>query len=381
MREVAVIGVGSTVFGKLPEKLVKDMGSEAVLAAINDANISPKEIQFAYCSTVFGGAVCGERILTEVGISDVEVFNVENACAGGATAFRGVWYAIASGLYDIGLAIGVESMTTSPIAGKLIPPEAGDLAGEMGSNMPAHFAMSMRRHMEKYGTTLEQFAKVSIKNHRNGCLNPYSQYKKELSLEEILDSRMICDPITLLQCCPNTDGAAAAILCSMSMARKYTSKPISVAASVLKMGDHASRWKDLASSDLSAKCAREAYEMAGCSPEDIAVCELHDAFTYSEIAHYEELGFCQYGGGGSLIDEGATEITGRIPVNPSGGLLSRGHPVSATGVEQIAEIVWHLRGEAGKRQAVGAKVGLAHTMGGEVANLEAGSCAIHILKR
>jgi len=146
------------------------------------------------------------------------------------------------------------------------------------------------------------------------------------------------------------------------------------------MGDHVFRWKELASSDLTYKCAREAYEMAGCGPEDIGVCELHDAFTYSEIAHYEELGFCQFGEGGRLIDEGITEINGRIPVNPSGGLLSRGHPVSATGVEQIAEIVWQLRGEAGKRQVPDAKVGLAHTMGGEVANLESGACAIHILK-
>lgn len=381
MREVAVIGVGSTVFGKFPERLLEAMGSEAVWAAINDANISPKEIQFAHCSTLFGSMVCGQRILAEAGISGIEVINVENACAGGATAFRGVWYAIASGLYDIGLAIGIESMTTSPIAGKLIPPAAGDLAGEMGNSAPAHFALSMRRHMEKYGTTLEQFAGVSVKNHHNGCLNPYSQYKKELTIEEILNSRMICDPITLLQCCPNTDGAAAAILCPMSIVRKYTNKPISVAASVLKMGDYVSRWKDLASSDLTVKCAREAYEMAGLGPEDIDVCELHDAFTYSELSHYEELGFCQYGEGGRLIDEGMTEIKGRIPVNPSGGLLSRGHPLSATGVEQIAEIVWHLRGEASKRQVAGAKVGLAHTMGGDVANLEAGSCAIHILKR
>jgi len=381
MRDVAIIGVGSTVFGKLPERLVRDMGSEAVWAAINDANVSPKEIEFAYCSTTFGGAVCGERILTEVGISGIEVVNVENACAGGATAFRGVWHAIASGLYDIGLVVGVESMTTSPIARKLIPPEAGDLAGEMGNNMPAHFALSMRRHMKIYGTTLEQFAKVSVKNHHNGCLNPYSQYKKELSIEEILNSRMICDPITLLQCCPNTDGAAAAILCPISIARKYTAKPVTVAASVLKMGDYVSRWEDLASSYLSSRCAREAYEMAGCGPEDIDVCECHDAFAYSELSHYEELGFCGYGEGGQLIDVGATEITGRIPVNPSGGLLSRGHPVSATGVEQVVEIAWHLRDEAGKRQVAGARVGLAHTMGGEVAGLEAGACAIHILKR
>jgi len=381
MREVAVIGVGTTVFGKFPKRSVTDMGRVAVEAAIKDANVDNKAIQFAYCSTVFGGAVLGQRILNESGISGIEVLNVENACAGGATAFRGVWYAIASGLYDIGLAVGVESTTTSPIAGKLIPPEKGDLQGQFGHNMPAHFAFGMKRHMEKYGTTAEQFAKVSVKNHHNGCLNPYSQYKEELTVEDILNSRMICDPITLLQCCPNSDGAAAVVLCPADMAKRYTSKPVTVAASVLKMGDYEYRWEDLANSDLTVNCAQEAYEMAGCIPEDIDVCELHDAFTYSEISHYEELGFCPYGEGGRLIDEGITEIGGKTAVNPSGGLLAKGHPVSATGVAQIVEIVWHLRGEAGERQQSNAKVGLAHTMGGEVANMECGACSIHILKR
>jgi len=381
MRDIAVIGVGSTVFGKFPTRSVTQMGCEAARAAIKDANIDKKAIKIAYASSVFGGAVLGQRIINELGISGIEVFNVENACAGGATAFRGVWYAIASGLCDIGLVVGVESMTKSPIAGKLIPPETGDLQGQLGNSMPAHFAFGMRRHMEKYGTTMEQFAKVSVKNHHNGCLNPYSQYRDELTVEQVLNSRMICDPITLLQCCPNSDGAAAAILCPLEMAQKYTSKPITIAASVLKMGDFDYRWEDLATSDLSAKCAKEAYEMAGCGPEDIDVCELHDAFTYSELSHYEELGFCDYGEGGRLIDEGVTEIGAKIAVNPSGGLMAKGHPVSATGVAQIAEIVWHLRGEAGERQQPDAKVGLAHTMGGEVANLECGACAIHILKR
>jgi benzoylsuccinyl-CoA thiolase BbsB subunit len=380
MREVAIIGAGSTVFGKLPQLLVKDMGAEAVWAAIKHAGISPRDIQFACCATTFGNAVIGERVLTEVGISGIEVFNVENACAGGATSFRGVWHSIASGMYDIGIAIGVESMTTSPIAGKLIPPEPGDLLGELGNSMPAHFALSMRRHMEIYGTTPEQFARVSVKNHHNGCLNPYSQYKKELSVEEILNSRVICDPITLLECCPNTDGAAAVILCAAEKAKKYTSKPVIVAASVLKMGDFEYRWKELASSAMTAKCAKEAYEMASCGPKDVDICELHDAFAYSELAHYEELGFCGYGEGGRFVDSGLADINGQVAVNPSGGLLSRGHPVAATGIEQIAEIVWHLRGEAGDRQVPNAKIGLAHTVGGEVANLESGACAVHILK-
>ena len=380
MREVAVIGVGSTVFGRFPTKLVTGLGFEAANAAVKDCKIDKKDIQVAYASTVFGGAVLGQRILNELGISGIEVLNVENACAGGASAFRGVWWAIASGLYDIGIAIGAESMGTSPIAGKLIQPEKGDLHGQFGNNMPAHFAFGMKRHMEKYGTTLEQFAKISVKNHYNGCMNPYSQYKKEMTVEEILNSRIICEPITLLQCCPNSDGAAAAILCSMDIAEKYSSKPIRVAASVLKMGDYEYRWDDMAISDLSVKCAKEAYEMCGYKPEDIDVCELHDAFTYSEIAHYEELGFCDFGEGGRFIDEGMSYIGGMVAVNPSGGLLAKGHPVSATGVAQIAEIVWQLRGEAGKRQQRNAKVGLAHTMGGEVSNIECGACAIHILR-
>jgi benzoylsuccinyl-CoA thiolase BbsB subunit len=380
MREVAIIGVGTTAFGKFPAASVVDMAKAAVAEALKDASMDRRSVQCAYSASVFGGAVLGQRIMESLGISRIEVNNMENACAGGASAFRAAWLAIASGLYDVAVAVGVESMTTSPIAKKLIPPEEGDLAGRLGMNMPAHFAMGMRRHMHVYGTTIEQFAKVSVKNHRNGCLNPYSQYKKVLSVEEVLASRMICDPITLLQCCPNTDGAAAVILCSMDEARKRTAKPIMVAASVLRMGDFAHRWTDMASSDLTRSCAGEAYEMASCGPDDISVCECHDAFAYSELSHYEELGFCPAGEGGRLVDAGETEIGGRIPVNPSGGLLSRGHPISATGIEQIVELAWHLRGEAGQRQARGAKVGLAHTMGGEVANLECGACSIHILK-
>jgi benzoylsuccinyl-CoA thiolase BbsB subunit len=380
MRKVAVIGVGSTVFGKLPQRLVKDMGSDAVWAAINDAHISPKDIQVAYASTSFGANVIGERLLAVAGIADIEVNNVENACVGGANAFRGAWLSVASGLYDVALAVGVESMTTT-IAGKLITPEPNDLSGDLGNSAPAHFALSMRRHMEKYGTTLNQFAQVSVKNHYNGCLNPYSQYQKELSIEEILNSRMIVDPITLLQCCPNTDGASAAILVPLNMVKKYTGKkPVIIEASVMTMGGFEHNWKELANSEMSTKAAKKAYEMAGCGPEDVDVCECHDAFCYCEIAHYEELSFCPVGEGGRFVMEGKADINGKVAVNPSGGLLSRGHPVAATGIMQIAELVWQLRGEAGKRQVPKAKLGLAHTIGGEVASLESGTVAIHIVK-
>jgi benzoylsuccinyl-CoA thiolase BbsB subunit len=379
MRDVSVIGVGSTVFGKAPDRLVKDMGADVIWAAIKDAQINPRQIQACYAATSFGSNVIGERCLTQAGLADIECVNVENACAGGATAFRYAWWAVASGMCDYAIALGVESMTAA-FSGKLIAPEPNDLAGDLGNSAPAHFALSMKRHMANYGTTLKQFAQVSVKNHKNGILNPYSQFKKELTVDEILNSRMIMDPLTTLQCCANSDGAAAVIVCPTSMAHKFSQKPVQVAASVLHMGNHDYLWKDLAISDLTQKGAKMAYEMAGVGPKDIDVCELHDAFCYCEIAHYEELGFCPIGEGGRFVEEGKADLTGQVAVNPSGGLLSRGHPVAATGVEQIAEIVWHLRGHAGQRQVQGAKIGMAHTLGGEVSNLESGTVAIHILK-
>ena len=200
-------------------------------------------------------------------------------------------------------------------------------------------------------------------------------------MEEILNSRLIVDPITLLQCCPNTDGASAAIMVPLSKVKQYTSnKPIKVIASLMTMGGFEHKWKNLAVSEMSVRAAKKVYEMAGCGPEDIDVCECHDAFAYCEIAHYEELGLCPEGEGGRFVMEGNADINGKVAVNPSGGLLSRGHPVAATGVMQIAELVWQLRGEAGERQVPDAKIGLAHTLGGEVASLESGAVAIHILK-
>lgn len=381
MREVAIIGVGSSVFGKLPEKGLDELGGEAALAALTDAGIAPQDIQFGYCANLYGGMVIGQAVLREVGITGIELTNIENACAGGATALRKAWWDIASGLYDIGIAIGVESMSTSPIAGKLIPPASGDITGELGMNMVARFALTQRRYMHMFNVSLEQIAKVSVKNHHNGCLNPYSQYKKEFTIEEIINSRPICEPITLLQCCPATDGAAAAILASGDLARKYTSQPIIIAASLLKSGDYSFRWEDMTFSDMTYQCTKEAYEMAGLGPEDVDVCELHDAFAVNELQHYVELGFCQRGEEVRLLEDGVTEIGGRLPVNASGGLLSKGHPISASGVAQVAELVWQLRDQAGQRQVANAKVGLAHVIGGEVTGLESGAVAVHILKR
>jgi len=382
MREVAVIGVGQSAFGKFPWRTAADLGAEAVKAALDDCGISPRAIQVAYCARAYDANCTGQGILKEVGIRNIEIINVENACAGGATAFRGVWKEIACGRYDVGIAIGVESMTTSPIAGKLIPPEKDDLEGYLGMTMPGMFGMVARRQMEEHGATIEDLAMVSVKNHHHGCLNPQAQYRKEFTVEEILNSRMICDPITLLMCCPNTDGAAAAILCSMEVARKYTANPVKVAASTLLTGDYKYLQKDICASPVGTKVAKMAYEMAGCEPEDIDLVEMHDAFANEEILRYEDLMLCKPGEGVQLLRSGATKIGGRIPVNPSGGLLSLGHPLSASGVRTVCEVVLHLRGQAGARQTPNARVGLAHMLGGLVTGLEHGvNASIHILAR
>lgn len=382
MREVAVIGIGQSAFGKFPEKTAADLGAEAVSTALKDCGIPPKDIQVAYAARSYDANCTAQGVLKEVGISALEMINVENACAGGATAFRGVWKEIADGRYDIGIAIGVESMTTSPIAGKLIPPEKDDLDGHLGLTMPAMFGMVAKRQMEEHGATAEDFAMVSVKNHDHGYLNPQAQYRKKFSIEDILESKMICDPITLLMCCPNTDGAAAAILCSMDVARKYTSHPIRVIASTLQTGDYKYLQDDICASPVGRRTAKMAYEMAGCDPKDVDLVEMHDAFANEEILRYEDLLLCNQGEGLDLLRTGATKIGGRIPVNPSGGLLSLGHPLAASGVRTVCEVVLHLRGQAGERQTPNAKVGLAQMLGGLVTGLEHGvTASIHILAR
>ncbi|OGO42236.1 MAG: hypothetical protein A2137_05055 [Chloroflexi bacterium RBG_16_58_8] len=381
MREVAIIGAGSTVFGKLPDKLPYQLGAEAARAAIKDAGIKARELQFVYSANLYGGMVIGQAVMAEAGVTDVELTNVENACAGGATALRKAWWDIASGLYDMGIAVGVESMSNSLIADKLIPPARGDITGELGMNMVARFALAQRRYMDTRGVSLEQIARVSVKNHHHGSMNPYSQYRKELTIEQIVNSRPICEPITLLQCCPATDGAAAVVLAAADKAKRYTRYPITIAASVLRSGDYNFRWADMTFSDMTHKCAVAAYTMAGLGPEDVNLCELHDAFAVNELMHYVELDFCKKGEEVRLLEDGVTEIGGRLPVNASGGLLSKGHPISASGVAQVVELVWQLRGQAGERQVTNAKTALAHVIGGEVTGLESGAVAVHILKR
>lgn len=384
MREVAVIGVGMTQFGKLSDISLEELGGIAIWDAIKSIDIDPRLIEAAYCGNLMVGKItgeyicCGQRVLERVGIKGIPVTNIENACASGSTAFREAWIAIAAGICDIALAFGVEKLTggvSAPLAATGVQTQKG----AMGAILPGIWALRAKRHIQEFGTTLEQMAKVSVKNYRNGALNPRSQRKEILTIEEVLHSPMIADPLTRYQCCPVTDGAAAAILCSADKAKRFTNKPIMVAAAELGSGTYESQ-RDIAIDELETRVASKAYEASGIGPNDIDLAEVHDCFSIAEIVRIEDLGLCKKGEGGRMVDEGRTEMGGDLPVNPSGGLLAKGHPVGATGVAQVAEIFWQLRGEAGKRQVEDAKVGLAHCSGGLVAG-DTGACSVILLKK
>lgn len=381
MRNVFVIGVGMTKFGKFPEMRIDDLARSAVMDALKDSGLAPKKIQVAYFGHTRQGTCAGQRVLADLGMTGVEILNVDNACASGSSALRYATLAVSYGMAEVALAVGMEKLSTT-IKG-VIPPREDDLEGAMGRVMPSVFAMIAQQHMHRYGTTARQLALVSVKNHANGTLNPRAQYQKGVTVDEVLNSRMICDPLTLLQCTPIGDGAAAVILASEDVMKRLSgSVPIRVAASVLLSGEARieADW-DITVSKVTTHAANMAYNQAGMEPKDIDVCELHDCFTAAELVHTENMGFCARGEGGRFVEEGHSSITGRVAVNPSGGLLAKGHPLGATGVAQACEIVWQLRGQAGKRQVTDARVGMAHTMGGAVSGAETGACAIHILAR
>jgi acetyl-CoA acetyltransferase len=380
MRDVYIIGVGMTQFGKHPDRSLKDLGREACLNAMRDAGITPKQIEAGYCGNALASAIQGEtgvgqNVFWEVGINEIPIVNVENACATGSTALREGWMAIAGGFYSIVIIAGVEK-TVMP-KGTMLNVGVGELETKLGDVFPGQFALIAKKHMERYGTSLEQLAQVSVKNHFNGTLNPYAQFQKKLTIEEVLNSPVIADPLTLYSCCPNSDGAAAVILCAKEKARKMNARPVRIAASVLTTGTYNNQ-RDITGWEIEKRAAEQAYCMASLGPKDLDVVEVHDAFTISEIIHYEDLGLCKPGEGGRLVETGVTALGGGIPVNPSGGLLSKGHPVGASGVAQVVEIVWQLRGEAGKRQVKNARIGLAQIMGG-YKEWDTRACTVHIL--
>ena len=359
-----VAGVSMLKFGRYKDRDVTDLGGEASLKALDDAGLTMRDVQYMAAGCLMqANAMVGQRILHEIGQTGIPVVNVANACATGSTAFREAYLAVASGEVDVALAVGVEQMGKAGLlgggGGSGIRTE-----GVIGSGlMPAVFGQAGMEHMRKYGTTQEQFAKVAVKNHKHATLNSLSQYQVETPLEQVIGARMVAYPNTLLMCCPSGDGAAAAVVVSEKKARELGAS-VKVRASVLTSDPWSER--DLTQPDvntLTRNAAKTAYERAGLGPDEVDLVELHDCFATAELLHYENLGLCKDGEAGRMIDEGATTHGGRVPVNVSGGLLSKGHPLGATGVANIYEVVTHLRGRAGERQVPNAKVGLAHVIG------------------
>jgi acetyl-CoA acetyltransferase len=388
MREVAVIGVGVTPFGKFLDKRLEDLSRVAVWNAIGDAGIPPRDIQAAYVANSLGGLITGQEgirgqvILRDVGFSGIPITNVENACASGTTALRCAWMEIALGVQDVVLALGVEKLFLPRTADsiKALMADSELRLTSIGFQFSAWYAMELRKNMKKYGWRKEHLAMVVEKNSANGALNPNAQHRRPLTIDQVLNSRTIADPLTLYMCASMGDGAAAVILCEKERAKKYAVSPlVTIAACVLKSGRYADP-RNPGRPSLTAVTADEAYERAGLGPQDIDVAEVHDAMAPSELYHYEDLGFCGRGEGAAMIEEGRTRITGDIPVNPSGGLVARGHPVAATGLAQVAEITWQLRGQAGQRQVAHPRVGLVENTGGIVED-EAGVATVTILKK
>ncbi len=411
MNDVFVIGVGMIRFNKYPDKTVRGMGVEATNLALKDAGLTKEDIQAAYVSNTFWGmyanqhSIRGEIILRDMGIDGIPIVNCENACAGASTAMHLGVNAIKAGMCDVVLALGTEKITHENKAlalgayascmdvenldkalnlfisvSKTINieiPEGETPPGSDRSIFMDAYAMGARWHMSKFGSTQKQLAAICAKNHFHGSLNPLAQYQTDMSIEEVLADRPVSYPLTRAMCAPVGDGAAAAILCSASyLKRLKNARPVRILASVLGSG----RDRDLDGEDIGERLSRQAYNIAGVGPKDISLAELHDATAYGELHQSEVMGFCPIGEGGPLALSGATRLGGKIPLNTSGGLECRGHPIGASGLAQIHEVVTQLRGEAGKRQVEGARIGLTENGGGNL-GVEEASMTIHIMEK
>jgi acetyl-CoA acetyltransferase len=366
-------------FGRFPDKTVPQIGAEATHLALDDSGLTIQDMEALYCGNLGqASGMVGQRILQEIGQTGIPVVNVSNACATGATAFREAWASVKAGLYDLVIAVGVEQMGRGLLGGaggsKGISKE-----GLLGSGtMPSVFAEAGMEHARNYGTTFEQFAKVSVKNHHHSTMNAKAMYQIETPLETVMNAEMISYPNTKLMCSVNVDGSAAAVIASEKKAKELglMSRAVKIRASILTSDPWQER--DLVMPDVNTctrRAAAAAYEMAGLGAEDIDLVELHDCFATAEILHYENLGLCDDGEAGRMIDDGEVALGGKVPVNVSGGLLSKGHPLGATGIANIYEVSTHLRGEAGQRQVEGARIGLTHVIG------LGSACGIHILEK
>jgi acetyl-CoA C-acetyltransferase len=380
MREVAVIGAGMTKFGELWDMSLRDLFVEAALEAMKTAGVD--SIDSIYVGNMSGGQFVGQEHLgplmaDHLGVAGVPATRVESACASGGMALRSAYLEVASGMSDLVLASGVEKMNDgADVTGVLATASDQEEEVYYGVTFPGLYAMIARAHMEKYGTTEEDMSWVSVKAHRNGAKNPHAQFRRVMSLEDVMTSSVVAEPLRLLHCSPVTDGGAALLLCPLDRAHEFTDKPVKIlasgaATSSLTLADR----PDPADLDVVELSGERAYEMAGVKPEDVDVAEVHDCFAIAEICCYEALGFVGAGEGKDAAREGVTDLGGRIPVNVSGGLKSKGHPVGATGISQAVTIIEQLRGEGGEVQVEGARIGLAQNMGGSGA-----SSVVHIFQ-
>ncbi len=381
MRDVAVIGFGMTQFGELWNKSIKDIFVEAALNAIENAGVD--HIDSMYVGAMSSGLFVGQEHLAAVmadylGMAPVPATRVESACASGGMSFRQAYLDVASGNSDIVLAGGVEKMNDgADVTAALATAADQEYEVYNGITFPGLYAMIANAHMDEFKTTREQLAAVAVKNHQNGFNNPNAQFRSKITVDTVLNSTLVADPLRLLDCSPVTDGGAAVILCPLDMAKKFTNAPVKIIASS-QASDTISLYERESFTTLKSvtKAAEKAYKQANLKPADIDLAEVHDCFTISEIVVTEDLGFFEKGCGGPAVEEGKTAIEGgEIPINTSGGLKSKGHPVGATGIAQVIEIYEQLTGQAGKRQVKDAHIGLAQNMGGSGA-----SCTINILE-
>jgi acetyl-CoA acetyltransferase len=385
---VEIIGVGMHPFGKFPDRSLKDMVREAVGRALVDAGLGIHDIDAVYSSNGMAGMlqgqeqVRGQSALRDVGIERVPIVNIDNACAGGSSALREATIAIRAGVADTVLVVGFEKMFLEDRERTFAALETAadiEMTGGLGLQFTAVYAMRLRKRIDAGLLSEQDLVDVTIKSHHNGSLNPNAQHRGEVTAEQVRASRPIADPLTLLMCSSFSDGAAAVVVRRAGVGAAGSRPRVVVRAAVGVSGYTAGPEEDHLASTATA-AAEKAYELAGVGPDDIDVAECHDAMAPGELLYYEQLGFCRPGEAGELLRSGATSIGGRIAVNPSGGLSSRGHPVGATGLAQICEMTWQLRGEAGPRQSGRPRLALAQNSGGWLSG-EPAACNVHILER
>ncbi|RMC65306.1 thiolase family protein [Sinorhizobium meliloti] len=378
--EVYVSGAAMTPFGRHNDRSMQELAQAAVLGALEDAAVEKGSIQAIYAANVYGGMVLGQVLMRDLGITGPALYNVENACASGATAVHLACQALRLGLYETVLVFGVEQLTQ--LGGGTIPLQRNDYKTELyagqGMTLPTVYAMRGSRYLYERDETPDVLAEVAVKNRAHGVRNPFAQQRTAVTVEEVLQSRPVAEPLTLLQCCPSAvDGAAAVILTTRRPLQKAA--PVRVLASAVQSGHQELGCDDILDAEITSRTAQLAYEQAGVDPKDIGMVELHDAFTIAELLYYEALQLARPGEGAALLRSGATALGGRVPVNPSGGLLAKGHPLGATGVAQMVEVVWQIQNRAEGRQIENLRLGLTQCTGGGIAGVDHAASAVHIL--